>query len=245
MRIDIITVLPEMIEGFFNCSIMKRAQNKGLAEIHIHNLRDYTEDKYRRVDDYPFGGFAGMVMKIEPIERCINALKAERDYDEVIFTTPDGEQFNQPMANTLSLAQNLIILCGHFKGIDYRIREHLITKEISIGDYVLTGGELAAAVMADAIVRIIPGVISDEQSALSDSFQDNLLEYPQYSRPEEWHGKKVPPVLLSGHHANIEKWRREQSILRTRERRPDLLEKCELTEKEKKWLEGLAFPKEI
>lgn len=166
MRIDIITVLPEMIEGFFNCSIMKRAQDKGLAEIHIHNLRDYTEDKYRRVDDYPFGGFAGMVMKIEPIERCINALKAERDYDEVIFTTPDGEQFNQPMANTLSLAQNLIILCGHFKGIDYRIREHLITKEISIGDYVLTGGELAAAVMADAIVRIIPGVISDEQSAL-------------------------------------------------------------------------------
>ncbi len=171
MRIDIITVLPEMIEGFFNCSIMKRAQNKGLAEICIHNLRDYTEDKYRRVDDYPFGGFAGMVMKIEPIERCINALKAERDYDEVIFTTPDGEQFNQPMANTLSLARNLIILCGHFKGIDYRIREHLITKEISIGDYVLTGGELAAAVMADAIVRIIPGVISDEQSALSDSFQ--------------------------------------------------------------------------
>lgn len=171
MRIDIITVLPEMIEGFFNCSIMKRAQDKGLAEIHIHNLRDYTEDKYRRVDDYPFGGFAGMVMKIEPIERCINALKAERDYDEVIFTTPDGEQFNQPMANTLSLAQNLIILCGHFKGIDYRIREHLITKEISIGDYVLTGGELAAAVMADAIVRIIPGVISDEQSALSDSLR--------------------------------------------------------------------------
>ena len=160
-----------MIEGFFNCSIMKRAQNKGLAEIHIHNLRDYTEDKYRRVDDYPFGGFAGMVMKIEPIERCINALKAEREYDEVIFTTPDGEQFNQPMANTLSLTQNLIILCGHFKGIDYRIREHLITKEISIGDYVLTGGELAAAVMADAIVRIIPGVISDEQSALSDSFR--------------------------------------------------------------------------
>ena len=186
MRIDIITVLPEMIEGFFNCSIMKRAQNKGLAEIHIHNLRDYTEDKYRRVDDYPFGGFAGMVMKIEPIERCINALKAEREYDEVIFTTPDGEQFNQPMANTLSLAKNLIILCGHFKGIDYRIREHLITKEISIGDYVLTGGELAAAVMADAIVRIIPGVISDEQSALSDSFQDNLLAAPVYTRSADY-----------------------------------------------------------
>ena len=175
MRIDIITVLPEMIEGFFNCSIMKRAQTKGLAEIYIHNLRDYTLDKWRRVDDYPFGGFAGMVMKIEPIERCIESLKAERTYDEVIFTTPDGEQFNQPMANTLSLCENLIILCGHFKGIDYRIREHLITKEVSIGDYVLTGGELAAAVMADAIVRIIPGVISDEQSALSDSFQDNLL----------------------------------------------------------------------
>lgn len=178
MRIDIITVLPEMIEGFFNCSIMKRSQDKGLAEIKIHNLRDYTEDKYRRVDDYPFGGFAGMVMKIEPIERCINALKAKRNYNEVIFATPDGEQFNQSMANSLSLVENLIILCGHFKGIDYRIREHLITKEISIGDYVLTGGELAAAVMTDAIVRIIPGVISDEQSALSDSFQDNLLAAP-------------------------------------------------------------------
>lgn len=175
MRIDIITVLPEMIEGFFNCSIMKRAQDKGLAEIHIHNLRDYTEDKYRRVDDYPFGGFAGMVMKIEPIERCINALKAERDYDEVIFTTPDGEQFNQPMANSLSLAQNLIILCGHFKGIDYRIREHLITKEISIGDYVLTGGELAAAVMADAIVRIIP-----------ESFLMNSPHFPILSRIICW-----------------------------------------------------------
>lgn len=175
MRIDIITVLPEMIEGFFNCSIMKRAQDKGLAEIHIHNLRDYTEDKYRRVDDYPFGGFAGMVMKIEPIERCINALKAECDYDEVIFTTPDGEQFNQPMANSLSLAQNLIILCGHFKGIDYRIREHLITKEISIGDYVLTGGELAAAVMADAIVRIIP-----------ESFLMNSPHFPILSRIICW-----------------------------------------------------------
>lgn len=223
MRIDIITVLPEMIEGFFNCSIMKRAQNKGLAEIHIHNLRDYTEDKYRRVDDYPFGGFAGMVMKIEPIERCINALKAERDYDEIIFTTPDGEQFNQPMANTLSLAQNLIILCGHFKGIDYRIREHLITKEISIGDYVLTGGELAAAVMADAIVRIIPGVISDEQSALSDSFQDNLLAAPVYTRPADYNGWKVPDILLSGHEAKIKEWELQQSLERTRRLRPDLL----------------------
>lgn len=208
-----------MIEGFFNCSIMKRAQDKGLAEIHIHNLRDYTEDKYRRVDDYPFGGFAGMVMKIEPIERCINALKAERDYDEVIFTTPDGEQFNQPMANTLSLAQNLIILCGHFKGIDYRIREHLITKEISIGDYVLTGGELAAAVMADAIVRIIPGVISDEQSALSDSFQDNLLAAPVYTRPADYKGWKVPDILLSGHEAKIKEWELQQSLERTRKLR--------------------------
>ena len=205
MRIDIITVLPEMIEGFFNCSIMKRAQNKGLAEIHIHNLRDYTEDKYRRVDDYPFGGFAGMVMKIEPIERCINALKAEREYDEVIFTTPDGEQFNQPMANTLSLAKNLIILCGHFKGIDYRIREHLITKEISIGDYVLTGG------------------ISDEQSALSDSFQDNLLAAPVYTRPADYKGWKVPEILLSGHEAKIKEWELQQSLERTRKLRPDLL----------------------
>ena len=211
MRIDIITVLPEMIEGFFNCSIMKRAQNKGLAEIHIHNLRDYTEDKYRRVDDYPFGGFAGMVMKIEPIERCINALKAEREYDEVIFTTPDGEQFNQPMANTLSLAKSLIILCGHFKGIDYRIREHLITKEISIGDYVLTGGELAAAVMAD------------EQSALSDSFQDNLLAAPVYTRPADYKGWKVPEILLSGHEAKIKEWELQQSLERTRKLRPDLL----------------------
>ena len=218
MRIDIITVLPEMIEGFFNCSIMKRAQTKGLAEIYIHNLRDYTLDKWRRVDDYPFGGFAGMVMKIEPIERCIESLKAERTYDEVIFTTPDGEQFNQPMANTLSLCENLIILCGHFKGIDYRIREHLITKEVSIGDYVLTGGELAAAVMADAIVRIIPGVISDEQSALSDS-----LAAPVYTRPADYKGWRVPDVLLSGHEAKIKEWELQQSLERTRRLRPDLL----------------------
>ena len=223
MRIDIITVLPEMIEGFFNCYILKRAQNKELAEIYIHNLRDYTEDKYRRVDDYPFGGFAGMVMKLEPIERCINTLKAQRHYDEVIFTTPDGEQFNQKMANKLSLSGNLIILCGHFKGIDYRIREHLITKEISIGDYVLTGGELAAAVIADAIIRIIPGVISDEQSALSDSFQDNLLAAPVYTRPADYNGWKVPDVLLSGHEAKIKEWELQQSLERTRRLRPDLL----------------------
>lgn len=224
MRIDIITVLPEMIEGFFNCSIMKRAQNKNLAEICIHNLRDYTMDKYRRVDDYPFGGCAGMVMKIEPIDRCITSLKEQRNYDEVIFTTPDGEKFDQKMANSLSLTNNLIILCGHFKGIDYRIREHLITKEISIGDYVLTGGELAAAVIADSIIRIIPGVISDEQSALSDSFQDNLLAAPVYTRPAEYNGWKVPDVLLSGHAANIQEWEFQQSLERTRTLRPDLLD---------------------
>ena len=223
MRIDIITVFPEMFEGFLNCSIVGRAQRQGLAELHLHNLRDYTTDRYRKVDDYPFGGFAGMVMKIEPIDRCITALKAERTYDEVIFTTPDGERFSQPMANALSLCQNLIILCGHFKGIDYRIREHFITKEVSIGDYVLTGGELAAAVMTDAIVRIIPGAISDEQSALSDSFQDNLLAAPVYTRPAEYKGWKVPDILLSGHEAKIKDWELQQSLERTRRLRPDLL----------------------
>lgn len=223
MHIDILTVLPEMIDGFFNCSIMKRAQTKGLATIKIHNLRDYTEDKHRRVDDYPFGGFAGMVMKIEPIDRCITALKAQRNYDEVIFLTPDGEVFDQPMANQLSLNQNLILLCGHFKGIDYRIREHLITKEISIGDYVLTGGELAAAVVADSVIRLIPGVISDEQSALSDSFQDNLLAAPVYTRPAEYKGWEVPEVLLSGHEAKIKEWEIKQSLERTKALRPDLL----------------------
>ena len=223
MRIDIITVLPELLENFTQESIVGRAQKKGLAEIHIHNLRDYSTNRWRRVDDYPFGGFAGMVMQCEPIDRCITALKAERDYDEVIFTSPDGEQFNQPMANTLSLAQNLIILCGHYKGIDYRIREHLITKEVSIGDYVLTGGELAAAVMTDAIVRIIPGVIGDEQSALSDSFQDGLLAAPVYTRPAEYKGWRVPDVLLSGHDAKIKEWELAQSMERTRRLRPDLL----------------------
>jgi tRNA (guanine37-N1)-methyltransferase len=223
MRIDIITVLPEMMEGFFNYSIMKRAQTKGLVEIFVHNLRDYAEGKYRKVDDYPFGGFAGMVMKIEPIERCINILKAERKYDEIIFTTPDGDQFTQTTANTLSLSKNLIILCGHFKGIDYRIREYIITKEISIGDYVLTGGELAAAVMTDAIVRIVPGVISDGQSALSDSFQDNLLAAPFYTRPADYRGWKVPDILLSGHEAKIKEWELQQSLERTKRLRPDLL----------------------
>ena len=223
MRIDIITVLTEMVEGFFNCSIMSRAQKKGLAEIKIHNLRDYAYDRYRKVDDYPFGGFAGMVMKIEPIDRCISALKAERDYDEIIFTSPDGEQFNQPMANSLSMAKNLIILCGHFKGIDYRIREHLITREISIGDYVLTGGELPAAIITDAIVRLIPGAIGDEQSALSDSFQDNLLAPPVYTRPADYNGWKVPEILLSGHEAKIDEWKHEQAVARTLRLRPDLL----------------------
>ena len=224
MRIDILTVLPEMIEGFFDCSIMARAKKKGLADIVIHNIRDYTTDKHRRTDDYPFGGCAGMVMKIEPIDNLITMLKSERHYDEVIYTSPDGEQWNQKMANSMSMYENIIILCGHFKGIDYRIREHLITKEVSIGDYVLTGGELAAAVMADSLVRIIPGVIGDEQSALSDSFQDNLLAPPVYTRPAEYKGWRVPDVLLSGHEAKIREWEFQQSMERTQRLRPDLLE---------------------
>ena len=207
-----------------NCSILKRAQKKGLVEIVVHDLRDYTMDKHRRVDDYPFGGEAGMVMQVEPVDRCISHLKSERDYDEVIFVTPDGETFDQPMANRLSLAENLIILCGHYKGIDYRIREHFVTREISIGDYVLTGGELPAAIIADAVVRLIPGAIGDEQSALSDSFQDGLLAPPVYTRPADYKGWKVPDVLLSGHQAKIDEWRYEMALQRTRERRPDLLE---------------------
>ena len=223
MRIDIITVLPEMMEGFLNESILARAQKKGLAEIHLHHLRDYSTDKWRRVDDYPYGGFAGMVMQCEPIDRCISALKAERTYDEVIFTTPDGEQFNQPMANELSMKENIIILCGHYKGIDQRIREHLITKEISVGDFVLTGGELPAAIIADAVIRIVPGVIGDEQSALSDSFQDNLLSAPIYTRPADYKGWKVPEILLSGNEAKIKAWELEQAQERTQRLRPDLL----------------------
>ncbi len=225
MRIDIITILPDMLTGFFEESIMARAQKKGLAEIHLHNLRDYTLDKWKRVDDYPYGGFAGMVMQCEPIDRCISALKAERDYDEVIFTSPDGEKFDQKMANDLSLKGNLIILCGHYKGIDQRVRDHLITKEVSIGDYVLTGGELAAAVMADAIVRLIPGAISDEQSALSDCFQDDLLAAPIYTRPREYKGWKVPDILLSGNEAKIKQWEMDQALSRTKALRPDLLKK--------------------
>ena len=214
-----------MLEGFINESILARAQKKGLAEIHLHNLRDYSADKWRRVDDYPYGGFAGMVMQCEPIDRCISALKAERDYDEVIFTSPDGEKFDQHIANDLSMNGNIIILCGHYKGIDQRVRDHLITREISIGDYVLTGGELAAAVMADAIVRIVPGVIGDEQSALSDCFQDDMLSAPIYTRPADYKGWKVPDILLSGNEAKIKNWEMEQAMERTQRLRPDLLEK--------------------
>ena len=224
MRIDIITVVPELLDSPLNESILKRAQESGHAEIYVHNLRDYTEDKRRTVDDYPFGGEAGMVMKIEPVFRCIEKLKSERDYDEIIFTSPDGITYNQHEANRLSLMKNIIILCGHYKGIDYRIREHLITREISIGDYVLTGGELAACVIADSVVRIIPGAIGDEASALTDCFQDNLLAPPVYTRPAEFNGWKVPEVLLSGHYAEIEKWQDEQAYLRTKALRPDLLE---------------------
>lgn len=224
MRIDIITVVPELLSSPLNESILKRAQESGHAEIYVHNLRDYTDDKRRTVDDYPFGGEAGMVMKIEPVFRCIEKLRAERDYDEIIYTSPDGITYNQREANRLSLMKNIIILCGHYKGIDYRIREHLITREISIGDYVLTGGELAACVIADSVVRIIPGAIGDEASALTDCFQDNLLAPPVYTRPSEFNGWRVPDVLLSGNFAEIEKWQEEQAYLRTKELRPDLLE---------------------
>ena len=223
MRIDILTVLPEMLESPLHCSILQRAQDKGLVEIHVHNLRDWSLRKHRKVDDYPFSGEAGMVMQIEPVDRCIEQLKSERHYDEVIFTSPDGEILSQPLANTLSLAQNLIILCGHYKGVDYRIREHLVTKEISIGKYVLTGGELPAAVIADSIVRLIPGAIGDEQSALNDSFQDNLLEAPVYTRPADYKGWKVPDILLSGNKAKIDEWKMQQALNRTKQLRPELL----------------------
>ena len=225
MRVDILTVLPEMIEPFIGMSMLKRAQEKGLAEIFVHNLRDYTTNKWRRVDDYPFGGAAGMVMQIEPVERAIETLQAERTYDEVIFTSPDGDLLDQPTANSLSLKENIIILCGHYKGIDQRIRDHLITREISIGDYVLTGGELPAAVIADSIIRLIPGVLGDEESALSDSFQDNLLAPPIYTRPADWHGWRVPDVLLSGNERLIREWEYDQAVERTKRLRPHLLER--------------------
>lgn len=223
MRIDIITVLPEMLRGPLDCSIIERAKKKGLVEIEIHNLRDYTENKHRKVDDYPFGGEAGMVMSIQPIDACISHLKSQRDYDEVIFTSPDGDLFDQPLANSLSLKENIIILCGHYKGVDQRVRDHLITCEISIGDYVLTGGELPAAVITDAIVRLLPGAIGDEQSALSDSFQDGLLSAPVYTRPADYKGWKVPEILLSGHQAKIADWRYQKALERTRLLRPGLL----------------------
>ncbi|MDR1226701.1 MAG: tRNA (guanosine(37)-N1)-methyltransferase TrmD [Prevotellaceae bacterium] len=223
MRIDILTVLPELLESPFSHSIIKRAQAKGVAEIHVHNIRDYATDKHKTVDDYSFGGDAGMVVKIEPVFTLIEKLKAERIYDEIIFMTPDGEKYNQQVANHLSLKNNLMILCGHYKGVDHRIREHLTTREISVGDYVLTGGELAAAIVVDSVVRIIPGAISNETSALSDSFQDNLLSAPVYTRPAEFNGWKVPDILLSGNFKEIAKWQEQQALERTARLRPDLL----------------------
>ncbi len=223
MRIDIITVLPELLKSPFEASILKRAQDKGLVSVHIHNLREYTDDSYRQVDDYQFGGGAGMVLMIEPIDRCISKLKAERDYDEVIYMTPDGSTLDQKTANSLSLLKNIIILCGHYKGVDQRVRDTMITREISIGDYVLSGGELGAAVLADTIIRLLPGVLNDETSALTDTFQDNLLAPPVYTRPRAYKGLEVPPILLSGNFPEIEKWREEQALERTREKRPDLL----------------------
>lgn len=225
MRIDIITVLPELLQGPFSASILKRAQDKGLAEVHVHNLRDYSTQKQKSVDDYAFGGGAGMVMSIEPIDNCISALKKERTYDEVIYMTPDGEQLTQAMSNQLSLKGNLILLCGHYKGVDERVRQHLITKEISIGDYVLSGGELAAAVVADSVIRLLPGVLNDETSALTDSFQDHLLAPPVYTRPASYKEWEVPEILRSGDLKNIDKWRHEASLQRTKERRPDLYKK--------------------
>ena len=225
MHIDIITCLPRLVESPFNDSIMKRAQKKGLVEVNIIDLRSYATDGHKSVDDYAYGGGAGMVMMIEPIDRCIQDLKSKREYDDIIYMSPDGELFTQSIANQLSLKKNLILLCGHYKGVDERVREHLITREMSIGDYVLSGGELAAAVISDAVIRLIPGVLSDETSALSDSFQDNLIAPPVYTRPAEYKGWKVPDVLLSGHEAKIEQWRLEKATERTQKRRPGLLEK--------------------
>jgi tRNA (guanine37-N1)-methyltransferase len=224
MRIDIITVLPPLLEGPLNHSIVKRASEKGLVEIHIHDLREFAEDKHRSVDDYAFGGDAGMVMSISPIHKAISHLSSQREYDEIIYTSPDGLKFDQREANRLATVENIIILCGHYKGVDQRIRDHLVTREISIGDYVLTGGELAAAIITDSVVRLLPGAISDETSALSDSFQDGLLAPPVYTRPAEYQGWKVPDILLSGHAAKIDQWKHEQSIERTRKLRPDLLD---------------------
>jgi tRNA (guanine37-N1)-methyltransferase len=223
MRIDFITCLPEILKSPLEQSIIKRARDKKLVEIHVHDLRDFASNKYRQVDDYPYGGGAGMVLMIEPIDKCISTLKSERGYDEVIYLSPDGELLDQGMANKLSLNKNLILLCGHYKGVDERVRGHFITREISIGDYVLSGGELGALVLADAVIRLLPGVLSDETSALSDSFQDNLIAPPVYTRPADYNGIRVPDVLLSGHAAKIEEWRHQQSLERTKERRPNLL----------------------
>lgn len=224
MRFDIITVLPGLLESPFAHSILQRAQNKGIAEIHVHNLREYSVNKQKSVDDYPYGGGSGMVMQIAPFATCIEKLKAERDYDEVIFMTPDGKTLHQEIANELSIKKNIIILCGHYKGIDQRIRDIYVTREISVGDYVLSGGELPAAIVVDAVVRLIPGVLGDETSALSDSFQDDLLDAPVYTRPADWNGHKVPDILLSGDQKKIENWRHDEALKRTQERRPDLLE---------------------
>lgn len=224
MRIDIITALPTLLEGPFSDSILKRAQDKGLVEVVVHDLRAYSTDKHKKVDDYAFGGGAGMVMTVEPIDRCISKLKEERDYDEIIYTSPDGERLEQGICNELSLKKNIIILCGHYKGVDERVRQHLITREISIGDYVMSGGELAAAVISDSIIRLLPGVLNDETSALSDSFQDGLLAPPVYTRPASYKDWDVPELLTSGNLKEIEKWRHEQAIARTKARRPDLLD---------------------
>lgn len=223
MRIDIITVLPELLRSPFEASILKRAIEKGIVEVHLHNLRDFTTDSYKQVDDYQYGGGAGMVLMIEPIDKCISGLKEEREYDEVIYMTPDGEQLNQKMANTLSLSKNIIILCGHYKGVDQRVRDTMITREISIGDYVMSGGELGAAVLADTIIRLLPGVLNDETSALTDSYQDDMLAPPVYTRPRKYKEMEVPEILLNGNFPEIEKWREEQAIKRTRKLRPDLL----------------------
>ncbi|PDS23536.1 tRNA (guanosine(37)-N1)-methyltransferase TrmD [Flavobacterium branchiophilum] len=225
MRIDIITLLPELLRSPFEASIMKRAIEKGLVTVHIHNLRDYTSNKQKSVDDYPYGGGAGMVMMIQPIDACISHLKSERQYDEIIYMSPDGETLHQQMANSMSMYDNIIILCGHYKGVDQRVRDQFITKEISIGDYVLSGGELGALVLSDALIRLIPGVLSDETSALTDSFQDNLLSAPIYTRPADYKGWKVPEVLLSGHFAKIDQWREDMAYQHTLQRRPDLLDK--------------------
>ncbi|MBV6641544.1 MAG: tRNA (guanosine(37)-N1)-methyltransferase TrmD [Cyclobacteriaceae bacterium] len=224
MRLDILTCLPELFDGPMNQSIVRRSMDKGLVEIEIHNIRDYSNHKQKSVDDYAFGGGAGMVLTIEPIDNCITALRKKRNYDEVIYLTPDGKTLNQGIANGLSLKQNMILLCGHYKGVDQRVRDHLVTREISIGDYVLSGGELAAMVLADALIRLVPGVLNDESSALTDSFQDNLLAPPVYSRPAEYKGWKVPDILLSGHEARIEAWRHDQSVELTKKKRPDLLD---------------------